>query len=113
MKNQFPERLRQIRTARGEYQKWLANHLHVSVGTASNYENGVHSPDIVTLGKIAQYYDVSTDYLIGLTDCQYSLDTLNQIISDNYTVGRFLELLNRLSDEDKELLVRLLQLFDK
>lgn len=46
-------------------QKELAAFLNVSVGTISNYENGVHSPDMETLIRIADFYDVSTDYLLG------------------------------------------------
>ena len=46
-------------------QKELAAFLNVSVGTISNYENGVHSPDMETLIKIADFYDVSTDRLLG------------------------------------------------
>lgn len=46
-------------------QKELAAFLNVSVGTISNYENGVHSPDMETLVKIADFYDVSIDRLLG------------------------------------------------
>lgn len=113
MKNKSAERLHQLRTAKGEYMKELAHYLHVSVGTISNYENGVHSPDLDTLQQLARYYGVSADYLLGLTDCPYSVETLNRAIAGDYTVGRFLELLKRLSDEDKAFLVRFLRLLGK
>ncbi len=109
MNNKLSERLRQIRIQQGGYQKELAYHLRVSVGTISNYENGVHDPDLDSLGKIAQYYGVSTDYLIGLTDCRYSVNTFNRVIFDGYTVGRLLELLDRLDPEAKAYLFWMLR----
>lgn len=101
----LPERLRQVRTDQNGLQKQLAHHLHVSVGTVSNYENGVHHPDPSMLCKIAQFYGVSSDYLLGLTDCTYSVDSMNWIISNGYTVGQFIMLLDRLPDKDKDWLV--------
>ena len=113
MKNiKFAERLRQLRTTKGEYMKHLAYHLHVSVGTISNYENSIHCPDLLSLCKIAQYYGVTTDYLIGLTDCPYPADTLKQVIADGYTVGQFLTLLDQLPDDAKAHLVWILRLFE-
>lgn len=59
--------LRQLRTQKGVYQKELADYLNVSIGTISNYEQGIHNPDLDTLCKIADYYEISTDYLLGRT----------------------------------------------
>ena len=109
--NNFADRLYHLRIESGEYQKELAHHLHVGHGTISNYENGIHCPDLDTLCKIAQYYGVTTDYLIGLTDCPYPADTLNQVIADGYTVGQFLTLLDQLPDDAKAHLVWILRLF--
>lgn len=111
--NNFAERLHQLRTTRCEYMKELAHHLHVSLGTISNYENGIHCPDLDALCKIAQYYDVTTDYLIGLTDCPYSVETLDQVIADGYTVGQFLALLSQLDPKAKAHLVWILRLFNR
>ncbi|GFH96061.1 HTH-type transcriptional regulator Xre [Lachnospiraceae bacterium] len=64
----FGEKLYRLRVERGIYQKQLAAYLHVSVGTISNYENGIHSPDLKTLSKLASYFRVSADYLLDRTD---------------------------------------------
>lgn len=64
----FGEKLFKLRTERGIYQKELAEYLEVSIGTISNYENGVHYPDLATLCKFAEYFHVSTDYLLDLTE---------------------------------------------
>lgn len=61
----FGKTLRALRTERSIFQKELATALHVSVGTLSNYEEEVSSPDLETLCRIADYFQVSTDYLLG------------------------------------------------
>ena len=54
-----------LRKERNIGQKELAAYLHVSVSTICNYENGVHFPDPEQLCKIADFFDVSVDYLLG------------------------------------------------
>lgn len=63
----FGEILADLRQDRRLTQRFLAEVLHVSVGTISNYENGVHLPDLEKLVEIANYFDVTTDYLLGRT----------------------------------------------
>ena len=58
-------RLANLRTEKGLTQKKLASLLNMSGGTISNYENGVHSPDPNTLCRLADFYCVTTDYLLG------------------------------------------------
>ncbi len=63
----FGNRLLLLRREKGLCQKDLAEYLHVSVSTISNYENGINHPDLHTLCCIADYFGVSTDYLLGRT----------------------------------------------
>lgn len=64
----FGERLRALRERRELTQSELGKVLRVSKQTISNYENGVSAPDQETLGRLADYFGVSTDYLLGRTD---------------------------------------------
>ena len=59
-------------------QRDLAAHLNTSVSTVSNYENSVNAIDIETLDKLADYFNVTTDYLIGRTDYRCPPDKLQQ-----------------------------------
>ena len=62
---------RRLADLRKEYnmkQRDLAEYLNVAISTISNYENSINSIDIETLDKLADYFEVSTDYLIGRTD---------------------------------------------
>ena len=61
----FGELLAELRQDKGLTQKQLGRVLSVSTGTISNYENGVHYPDLEKLVALADYFQVSTDYLLG------------------------------------------------
>lgn len=59
------ENLRKLRIAKGLQQKELAPLLNIKISTYCQYETGKRQPDYDTLKKIADYFEVSTDYLIG------------------------------------------------
>ncbi|WP_232329776.1 helix-turn-helix domain-containing protein [Sporosarcina sp. P37] len=49
-------------------QKQLADQIKVTHVSISGYENGNRYPDTDTLQRLADYFDVSTDYLLGRSD---------------------------------------------
>lgn len=59
------ERLKALREDQDIYQKEVAAYLHVSIGTISNYEQDIHKPDVDTLCRLAEFFGVTTDYLLG------------------------------------------------
>ena len=68
MKVIFGKRLRELRREADITQKCLALDLNVSKTTISQWETAVQYPDLEMLATIAKYFDVTTDYLLGLTD---------------------------------------------
>lgn len=80
------EILAYLRHEKGIGQKELADYLRLSVGTISNYENNIHSPDLETLCRIADYFGVTTDYILGRTAYRSDPKVLNRRISRDYTV---------------------------
>ena len=84
---EFGEIISALRAEKGIYQKELADHLQVSIGTISNYEQGIHNPDFDTLCKIADFYEVSLDYLLGRTQIRTSADCFDRKLTDNYTLA--------------------------
>ena len=60
--------LRSIREDKDIKQKEIAAYLNVSQNTYSQYETGVISLTADILIKLANYYDVSIDYLLDRTD---------------------------------------------
>lgn len=71
----FAARLREKREELGISQKDLAKQLNVSSSTVGMWERGKRNPDNDTLPKIANYFGVTVDYLLGRTD-----DPLGQVI---------------------------------
>ncbi len=61
-------RLKDIRKAKGISQLKLAIDLNTNQNTISRYETGEREPGIVELIRIADYFDVSVDYLLERTD---------------------------------------------
>ena len=57
-----------MRNDRGLTQKQIAKLLNVSQNTYSQYEIGVSRFPLDAVIKLAEYYNVSIDYLVGLTD---------------------------------------------
>jgi len=62
----FPN-IRSLREDKDLKQRELAEILHVSQNTYSQYENGVISLTAEHLIELARFYHVSVDYLLGLT----------------------------------------------
>lgn len=94
--------LTNLRIERGFYQKQLASALNLSVATISNYEQELHYPDLQTLEKLANYYDVSTDYLLGRTENRFNFDKLNTPLLDTYTYENLLDTILQLSPAGRQ-----------
>ena len=71
---ELKDRLKQLRTEKGltmdmfVYDINLKFGINLNKGLVSKWENGINEPSLSYAGFVAQYYDVSLDYLIGLTD---------------------------------------------
>lgn len=61
-------RLRDIREDHDVTQKTLATYLHIGQNTYSQYETGRRQLPVDILIRLAEYFDTSTDYILGLTD---------------------------------------------
>lgn len=61
------ENIRNLRIDRGYTQKQIAEVLGISQNTYSQYEIGVLNYPVDAIVKLADFYNVSTDYLLGRT----------------------------------------------
>lgn len=61
-------RLKELRKKKGISQLRLATELNTTQNTISRYETGEREPGIDELIKIADYFNISVDYLIGRTE---------------------------------------------
>jgi len=75
----FKERLRLLRALNCVSQEQFAKALGISRMSVSHYEVGRNVPDIEVLQKTAKFFNVSTDYLLGLSDVK-NTDAALQVI---------------------------------
>lgn len=61
-------RLKELRKNRKLKQKDIAFALGISISCYGGYEQGYREPDLDTLRKLCLFFDVSSDYLLGLED---------------------------------------------
>ncbi|MBR1497605.1 MAG: helix-turn-helix transcriptional regulator [Oscillospiraceae bacterium] len=66
--DRFCDRLRKCRQDAGLAQEDIARDLGIRYSTYGRYERGGSEPDISVAAKIADYFDVSLDYLAGRSD---------------------------------------------
>ncbi|AMQ19634.1 helix-turn-helix domain-containing protein [Geobacillus sp. JS12] len=62
------DRLRKLRQEKKLTQEELGKKINVTKVSISGYENGNRTPDTETLQKLADFFNVTTDYLLGRTD---------------------------------------------
>lgn len=68
VKSVFSQRLHDLRVERGITQKELADRLSLGRSTVAGYESKGKQPDNARLCLLADFFDVSVDYLLGHTD---------------------------------------------
>jgi transcriptional regulator with XRE-family HTH domain len=64
----FCERLRSLRLSQDLTLEQLANELNLVKQTIGNWEKGVRTPSLEASIALAEYFKVSLDYLVGLSD---------------------------------------------
>jgi transcriptional regulator with XRE-family HTH domain len=89
----FGTRLKELRIEKNLQQKELAAIVNVHKGTVSNWENNKRFPDKDMLFKIANFFDVTIDYLLCNSDKNNNeIDTLSagasKITTDNFLTKR-------------------------
>lgn len=74
----FPSRLKKLRLEHKMTQEQLGKRINVTKVSISGYENGNRTPDLETLQKIADCFDVTTDYLLGRVDHPNKTENINE-----------------------------------
>ncbi|EDN8509184.1 TPA: helix-turn-helix domain-containing protein [Listeria monocytogenes] len=97
----FSKRLSELRKKKGFSQYKLADELGFSRGQVANYEQGTREPDYQTLLKIAEFFNVSTDYLLGRDDNNLA-DTIAAHIDSNASEEDIKEILAYIEEKRKE-----------
>ncbi len=64
----FCERLNELKLTKNLLQKDIAKDVNLSLRAYQYYERGERQPNLSTLIALADYFDVSLDYLVGRSD---------------------------------------------
>ncbi|MED1205613.1 helix-turn-helix domain-containing protein [Heyndrickxia acidicola] len=103
----FAQRMRELRKTFHLTQQDVADHLGKAKSTVAGYEKGVRRPKLDDLNKLADLFNTSTDYILGITDDKAPnrpTKDLAKILreSDYHYNGQFV------SNDDLEFLLRYL-----
>lgn len=85
----FADTLKSIRKEKNVTQEELAKVLNMKRTSISGYETGRKEPDFKTLSEIADYFNVSTDYLLGRSAVRYSMEELNDSLQKDNELASF------------------------
>lgn len=67
-KSKLGERIKYLRNEKGIGQNQLAKDLQLSNASVSYWETGKQEPSAEAIFKLANYFNISADYLLGITD---------------------------------------------
>lgn len=106
-------RIKILREKRGIIQEILAAELGTTQQMLSKYEKDVTIIKVDILKKLAEYFNVTTDYLLGVSDVKRDLTgqiRINETLDEYYDM---IEVYKRLDKYDQELVWSLLQIVRK
>ncbi|OHW61686.1 HTH-type transcriptional regulator ImmR [Andreesenia angusta] len=93
----FEQRFKELRQERNLTQKKLAEKFFLNKSSISRYEQGKQVPELELLEKIADFFNVSLDYLLGRTDVR-NIEEVHIIAAhhdgDEYTEDELQEIEN-------------------
>ena len=106
-------RIKQLREKRGLIQEILAAELGITQQMLSKYERDVTLIKVYILKKIATYFNVTTDYLLGFSDVKSDLQRqmkMNETLDEYYDL---IEIYKDLDSYDKEMIWSIMQTVKK
>lgn len=101
--------LAELREDRGLTQHELSKQLHISNSSISAYELGSRLPNIETLLGYAEFFDVTVDYLLGLTPEPISPSVFKQAYNERESVGSIINKLLTLDPDQRSALCTIIE----
>ncbi len=102
-------RIKELRKKRGLMQQRLASELGITQQMLSKYERDVTFIKVDVLKKIAKYFNVTTDYLLGVSDVKRDLQRqmiMNETLDEYYDL---IEVYKELDPYDQEMIWSIIQ----
>lgn len=108
----FGDKIKNLRTDADLKQKEVAEILKVSRSSISSYEQNKNQPDLHAVIELAKLFNVSTDYLLGLSEYKTSWVDETECIFTNSDNVKIVELLNDIKKLDKPDVSHLVELIN-
>ena len=92
----------------------VAQKVNLGQVSISKYELDMSEPDLATLVKLADIFNVNIDYLLGHTETKTSWKDMNKVISipgKSYSACEFIDMLLNLPEKEKRYVIGLMELF--
>ena len=106
-------RIKQLRETRGLIQEILASELGITQQMLSKYERDVLCIKVDVLKKIAEYFNVTTDYLLGISEVKRDLQGQMKMNKTLDTYYDLIEIYKGLDEYDQELVWSIMQTVKK
>lgn len=106
-------RIKELRENRRLIQAILASELNITQQSLSKYERDITTIKIDILKKIAKYFNVTTDYLLGISDVKRDLQGQMKMNKDMDEYYDLIEVYKGLDKYDKEMVWSILQAVKK
>lgn len=98
---EYHNKLKELRTTNGLYQKTIAEKIGVATNTYQSWERGLTQPDIFNLIKLSTVYNCSVDYIIGNESEDGRIMIANGFSEDE---NALINIVKQLSIKDKSIL---------
>lgn len=110
--SKLANRLKNLRDGHGYLQTFVADKLGIRSNTLSGYENGTRSPDPEMLISLAEFYNVTTDYLLGRSnDPKLTEEEAFEAFKNDPTLERWYKELPKSKEEDLQRLRKIWEAF--
>lgn len=106
-------RIKQIRENRGLIQEILASELGITQQMLSKYERDVLCIKVDVLKRIAEYFNVTTDYLLGVSEVKRDLQGQMKVNKTLDTYYDLIEIYKGLDEYDQEMVWSIMQTVKK
>ncbi len=106
-------RIKQLRENRGLIQEILASELGITQQMLSKYERDVLCIKVDVLKRIAEYFNVTTDYLLGVSEVKRDLQGQMKVNKTLDTYYDLIEIYKGLDEYDQEMVWSIIQTVKK
>lgn len=108
----FGDRLKKLRESKHLKQSDLAKELGIGRTTLSNYELNNREPDFNTLGKIANYFNVSIDYLLG-NSTEKDSSEMHEVDELEQEFEELRDKMKNISPSKRKKILKMIELFEE